>query len=198
MVNTADDTSGRVGEVVESASQSFTAQCYRLYQAPPLGTLVKTSSPEIYAVVSHVSTESLYSGRPVIARGEEEESEEAVYRSNPQLDRLLCTRFEAMMVGHDDGDLKQALPPLPPHIHSFVYHCDANEIETFTKCTDFLRLLLTSPTPAGDEVVAACLIQASKAHTNRQGFLVQAGKALAPELANQLPRLNALLRRISP
>ena len=35
----------RVGEVVESASHGFTAQCYRLYESPPLGALVRTEAP---------------------------------------------------------------------------------------------------------------------------------------------------------
>ncbi len=62
------ETTTRVGEVVRSATQSFTAQCYRLYESPPLGTLVKTTDPDIYGVVGHISTESLYPGRPVTPR----------------------------------------------------------------------------------------------------------------------------------
>ena len=104
----------RVGEVVESASDRFSAQCYRLYESPPLGSFVRTEAPmpsdggprseegpsDIYAVVCRVSTQSIDPGRPVIARGELEESEEDIYHSNPQLARLLCTRFDAVIVGH--------------------------------------------------------------------------------------------------
>ena len=60
------ETASRVGEVVESATDRCTVQCYRLYQAPPLGTLVMTKSPAVYGVVSRISTESLYPGRPVV------------------------------------------------------------------------------------------------------------------------------------
>ena len=188
----------RVGEVVESSSQVFTAQCYQLYQAPPLGTLVKTLSPDIYGVVSHISTGSLYSGRPVVARGEEEESEEDIYRSNPQLARLLCTRFDAAIAGYQtDGRVEQALPPLPPHIHGFVYQCEPGEIRSFAQHLRFLRLLLGPSFPTGDDVAAAFLLQASATCDDSRGFLVHAGKALAAELSTELPRLNALLRRIS-
>ena len=102
------------------------------------------------------------------------------------------------MVGHDDGVLRQGLPPLPPHIHSFVYRCHRSETEAFTRRLDFLRLLLTGAGPAADEVVTACLVQVAAANPDRRGFLVRAGKMLASELAGELPRLNALLGRISP
>ena len=193
------ETNSRIGEVVRTATQGFTAQCYRLYQAPPLGTLVKTSSPEIYSVVSSITTESLYPGRPVIPRGEEEESEEDLYRANPQLDRLLCTRFETMIIGHsENGAVIHGLPPAPPGIHAFVHSCAAAEVEGVTRSMDFLRLLLNANMPAGDEVVAACLAAAGAARDKRSEFLLRAGKALAVELAGDLSRLNALLRRISP
>ena len=48
----------RIGEVVGADTRRFTVQCYRLYEAPPLGTLVRTGNPSVYAVVSEVSTES--------------------------------------------------------------------------------------------------------------------------------------------
>lgn len=216
----------RVGEVVEAASHRFLAQCYRLYCSPPLGAFVRTQSvptslspfvdgrqegiqggseadtSHIYAVVCGISTESLDPGRPVVARGEDENRDEDVYRSNPQLERLLCTRFEALIVGHGDGDTcVQYLPALPPRIHSFVYLCDPEEVGRFTRSMDFLSLLVNS-VPSGqgiaDEVVAACLRQAGAQIEDSGSFLVGAGKALAVQLADDTPRLNSILRRLSP
>ena len=100
MTATGNPPSRRVGEVVEANSSSFAAQCYRLYDAPSLGCFVRTGSPEIYGVVCRVSTEPLDSSRPVLARGEAAETEEEVFRDNPQLERLLTSRFEALIVGH--------------------------------------------------------------------------------------------------
>ena len=57
MTEAGTPLSRRVGEVVGANSSSFMGQCYRLYDAPPLGCLVRTSSPEIYGVVCRVSTE---------------------------------------------------------------------------------------------------------------------------------------------
>ena len=99
----------RVGEVVESASDRFVAQCYTLYESPSLGAFVRAGSEgangdgtPVYGVVYGVSTQSLDPGRPVIARGGDSASEDEVYDANPQLARLLCTRsldFLGLLLG---------------------------------------------------------------------------------------------------
>ena len=116
----------RVGEVIEASTTALTAQCYELYEIPPLGSLVKTgdSSAELYAIVYNAATTSLEPGRRPIARGKDETSEEAIYRSSPQLAKLLRSEFGAVVVGHKEGDrLHHHLPPQPARIHSFVYQC---------------------------------------------------------------------------
>ena len=189
----------RVGEVVEANSASFTAQCYNLYDAPPLGCIVRAGSPDIYGVVCRVATEPLDSSRPVLARGESAETEEEVFRENPQLTRLLTSRFEALISGHRDREFHhQYLPSLPPPVHSFVYICDTQEVARFTSQLDLLRLLLNSGPPMADEVLGACLRGASIAHADPEAFLIRAGKALAAELAGDLPRLNSILKKVSP
>ena len=192
---------------MESASHGFTAQCYRLYGSPPLGGLVRTESTDgdasnTYAVVYSVVTQSLDPGRPVVARGESEDTEQGIYQSHPQLERLLATRFEALIVGHLNGSaVNQYLPALPPRIHAFVYSTTSEEVVSFTGSLDFLNLLVHS-SPAGrgttDEVIAACLRQACGHVADSRGFLVRAGKVLAVQLAGDMPRLNAILRRLSP
>ena len=200
MVSGADTRSSqRVGEVVEATSTSFLSQCYKLYEAPPLGGLVRTNSPKIYGVVCRVSTEPLDPSRPVLARGQDAATEEEVYRDHPQLSRLLTSRFEALIAGHDsDGEARQYLPPLPPRVHSFVYACCDDEIAGFTSRLDLLRLLLNSAGPIADEVVCACLRQAAPAHADPEAFLLRAGMTLAAELSGDVPRLNAILRRLRP
>ena len=54
MAGTDDPCTQRVREVVEATSISFVAQCYRLYDAPPLGSLVRSGTPPLYAVVSQL------------------------------------------------------------------------------------------------------------------------------------------------
>ena len=192
------ETASRVGEVVESATDRCTVQCYQLYQAPPLGTLVMTRSPAVYGVVSRISTESLYPGRPVVARGEDEETEEGIYRANPQLTRLLCTRFEATILGYaENGTVRHGLPPLPPPVHAFAHRCIDDEVRKFTQSLDFLALLLEGQPMWADEIASAMLVKAADARTDRGSFLLTAGKALAARLASDLPRLDRILRRIS-
>ena len=91
----------RLGEVVETSTTGFWTQCYRLYESPPLGALVRTGGPyPAYAVVYHVSTQGIDTSRRPVARGADEASEEDVYLSNPQLSQLLRTDFQAIVVGH--------------------------------------------------------------------------------------------------
>ena len=189
----------RVGEVVESTSTSFVAQCYQLEGAPALGGLVRTDSPDIYGVVGRVTTEPLDSARPVLARGEDAGSEEDVIRDNPQLARLLTSRFEVFIAGHvEEGVTRQYLPPRPPRVHSFVYSCSPEEVSQFTGRLDLLRLLLNSGAPHADEIVGACIRQAAPSHGQPAEFLANACKSLAVELSGDVARLNSILRRVAP
>ena len=192
----------KIGEVIEASTGQFVAECYELHSPPSLGSLVKTSDGdvEIYGVVCNASTESVDPGRRPIARGKEEATEEGIYRQNPQLSKLLRTTFDTLVVGHSVEKQRAIplhyLPPRPPRVHSFVYLCDGNEVRCFTQSLDFLPILLSTRTGAVDEIVSACLRQASCAHNDKHVFLVKAGKELAVLLSGDLNRLNAILRRI--
>ena len=191
--------SNRVGEVVEAATSEFVAQCYRLYQSPPLGALVRTGGETpAFGIVRSIATQSLDPGRRTIARGEDEEKEEDVYASHPQLSRLLRTDFQAIVVGFIDGnDCLQHLPPLPPHIHSFVYQCSPEELHRFTQSLDFFPLLLNGGRPSNDQVVAAFLSLAGGAYEDPTQFLLRSGRELALLMADQAPRLNTILKRLA-
>jgi len=190
----------RVGEVIEASTTDFTAQCYELYQMPPLGSLVKTGSPELelYAVVYNATTTSLEPGRRPIARGRDEESEEAIYKSSPQLEKLLKSEFGALVVGHKVSDkVYHYLPPKPAHIHSFVYLCPSEEVKEFSQSFDFLSILLgTSLALPKDELISACLRQMSQVQEDSHHFLVAAGKELASRLSGDFNQLRAILERM--
>src|SRR4030042_2915596 len=131
----------RVGEVIEASSTDFTAQCYELYGSPSLGSLVKTrdADVELYGGVYNAATTSLEPGRRPIARGKDEASEEEIYRSSPQLTKLLRSEFGAVVVGHKEGDrLCHYLPPNPARIHAFVYLCPHEEVQKFSQSFGFL------------------------------------------------------------
>jgi hypothetical protein len=192
----------RVGEVIETTTIDFVAECYELYQSPPLGSLVKTTdSPvELYGIVYHATTTSIEPGRRPIARGKDEATEEEVYRSSPQLTKLLRSEFSSLVVGHRQGDkLHHYLPPKPARIHGFVYLCSPDEVREFGKSFDFLNILIGTHLPVSvEEVVSASLRQMSQVYEDRQAFLVAAGKELAILLGGEFGRLRAILGRIMP
>ena len=189
----------RVGEVIEASTTDFVAQCYELYQLPPLGSLVKTRDQEVelYGIVYYAATTSIEPGRRPIARGKDEDSEEAIYRSNPQLLKLLRSEFSALVVGYKDEKLYHYLPPKPARIHSFVYLCNPDEVKEFGQSFDFLNMLINAHLPVPiDELIAACLRQMSEVYEDRQAFLVAAGKELAILLSGEFNQLKAILGRI--
>ncbi len=190
----------RVGEVIEASTTEFVAQCYELYQSPPLGSLVKTRDEpvELYGIVYNATTTSLEPGRRPIARGKDEASEEEIYHSNPQLSKLLMSEFSALVVGHKKGDgLYHYLPPKPARIHSFVHLCSPEEVREFSQSFDFLNILINTHLPVSvEELVAACLRQMSQVYEDRHAFLVAAGKELAILLSGEFNRLKAILGRI--
>ncbi len=193
----------RVGEVIEASTTDFAAQCYELYQSPPLGSLVKTILPlegpvELYGIVYNATTASLEPGRRPIARGKDETSEEAVYQQSPQLSKLLRTEFGTLVVGHRENEkLYRYLPPKPARIHGFVYLCSPDEVREFSQSFDFLNILINTHLPVPVvELAAAALRQMSQVYEDRQKFLVAAGKELAILLGGDFNRLKAILSKI--
>ncbi|MBA7668979.1 hypothetical protein ES703_77102 [subsurface metagenome] len=194
------ELSDRVGEVIAASTTDFVAQCYELYQSPPLGSLVKTRDQEVelYGIVCNATTTSIEPGRRPIARGKDEVAEEEIYRTSPQLLKLLRSEFSALVVGHrQDNRLYHYLPPKPARIHSFVYQCQPEEVKEFSQSFDFLNILINTHLPVSvEEIVAASLRQMSQAYEDRHAFLVAAGKELAILLSGQFNQLKAILGRI--
>ena len=194
------ELSNRVGEIIEASTADFTAECYELYQSPPLGSLVKTADLpiELYGIVYHATTSSIELGRRPIARGKDEASEEEIYRSSPQLLKLLRSEFSALVVGHKQSDrLFHYLPPKPARIHAFVHLCSPEEVREFSQSFAFLNILINTHLPVSvEELVAASLRQMRQVHEDSHAFLVAAGKELATLLGGEFSRLKAILGRI--
>jgi len=155
---------------------------------------------ELLGVVYHATTSSFEPGRRPIARGKEEASEEAIYQSSPQLEKLLRSEFSVLVVGHvTRGNLRQYLPTRPARIHSFVYQCSPDMVRDFSTSLTFLNLLLdrSLPVPA-EELVAATLRRMSEVHEDPRNFLVEAGKELATLLSGEYGRLREILVKITP
>jgi hypothetical protein len=191
----------KIAEVIEASTTEFTAQCYELYGFPPLGALVKTVDGEIelYGITCEATTSGIEPGRRPIARGKDEESQEGVYQSNPQLVKLLRSEFKVMVVGYRDGEgWHHYLPPAPARIHGFVFPCSLEEVKDFSQSLAFLNILINTRLPIPvEEVAGAALSRMSKAHEDPRRFLVAAGKELAVALGGDYSRLRVILNRLA-
>jgi hypothetical protein len=197
----------RVGEVIEVCTTGLVAQCYELYDSPALGSLVKTklASDEnpheiIYGVVYNSSTAGIEPGRRPIARGKDEANEEEIYRSSPQLFKLLRSEFKVLIAGFKQGGrVFQYLPSKPAHIHSFVYLCSPEEIIEFSGSFDFLNILLKAHLDIPvEELIGAVLRRMGEVQgETKHPFLVSAGKELASLLSQDYGQLKAILRGLN-
>lgn len=192
---------GRFGEVVEASVEQLIGQCHQLYEAPPLGALVRAGDG-VFGVVSGIVTSALDPSRRVIARGQDAASEAEVYAAHPQLERLLRTDVTITTVGHCEagGPVRQYLPAQPPRIHTFLYQTTPEEVRWFfgggsTPSLDFVPLLVGWG-GAADDVLAAVLRHAAPAFNPPREFLIEAGKAVAVALAGDTARINAIVRRL--
>ena len=190
----------RVGEVIEACTTDFTAQCYELYQSPPLGRLVKThweENADLFGVVCRATTAGIEPGRRPIARGKDEVNEDGIFRSSPQLLKLLRSEFDVAVIGFKKGEtICQYLPPKPARIHGFVFLCSDAEVKEFGRSFDFLNILLKSSLELPvEEMVGASLRQMSSVYgAEKHAFLVSAGKELASLLSRDYGQLKAILR----
>jgi hypothetical protein len=190
----------KIGEVIEACTTDFIAQCYELYETPPLGSLVKTgggADSDIYGVVYNVLTTGIEPGRRPIARGKNELTEEEVYRSSPQLYKLLKSEFHALVIGYrHENHIFQFLPANPARIHSFVHFCTAEEVKKYSQTFNFLNILLKARLDIPvEELAGACLRQMSLVYgPERSTFLISAGKELATLLNRDYGQLKAILK----
>ena len=190
-----------VGEVVESSTPQFTVACYRLYEAPAFGALVRASLPGhggwVYGVVYDVSTGSEPPGAMATVRGRVDLRDDAVYQAYPDLREIMRTRFMALAVGFvEAGAIRQYLPPQPPPLHYAAYVCDGDEVRGFTERLDYLRTILMDQHIPADELAAATIRQARESRPNDPTFALRAGRQLAGLLKEEYDRLRAILARI--
>jgi hypothetical protein len=190
----------RLGEVIEASTGGFSAQCYKLYELPALGELVKChyDETEILAITCGGSTSSFEPGRRPIARGHDETSEDSLYQNNPQLNHLLRSEFGTVVVGFKQGGkYYNYLPSFPVRLHSFVYRCSDEEIIAFGESLEFLILLEGAQCEVSvEELIAACIRRMSVSNGPDSGFSVRAGKKLTEMYSGDYQRLRAILARL--
>lgn len=197
----------RIGEVIESSTTRFTAGAYELLTAPPFGSLIRaqtrTEGMAVYGLVYEIRTGSKEPGGRAVVRGRTYSGAELydaeIYHEHPDLAEVLQTEFSALTVGFcESGQIYQYLPPHPPPVHYSVYECDLDELVRFSAGCDFFRSVLFASHVPSDELLAAAIRAAARAHGADRSYLVRAGREAASLLKDDYDRLTALLRRIRP
>jgi hypothetical protein len=94
--------------------------------------------------------------------------------------------------------IHHCLPAQPPVTLDWLYQCGEEEVRAFTARFDYFRLILEAREVPADELLAASLRSAAAARpeSERDVFLVEAGRELVRLLAGDPTRLEGLLRRL--
>lgn len=212
---TDDRQSNHIGEVIETATTHYTAQCLepedlKFPPMPPFGSWVKSfdeeSGNKIFSVVTYVTTTPIDSVHRARALGL---SLSELREQQPQIFAMLKTEFKAAIVGYEQahhnhngngagmGRVYQYLPPRPPQIHQGVYHCEAAEVINFTEELDFLRTLLQVKDIPVESLVAAAIREVYRLRQANRAWLVQVGRTLSTLLKDDYDRLRYILSQIS-
>tara|TARA_Y100000814_G_scaffold105731_1_gene74467 strand:+ start:3488 stop:4093 length:606 start_codon:yes stop_codon:yes gene_type:complete len=188
-----------IAEIIESSTKSLVVQCYELYQAPKLGTLIKTlDDPSIIGIVYNVFTEPLDPSRRPIARGPFKNEPEKLYEDNPHLSLLFRTQAEIFILGHSDQlkDYRYELPLLPAKIHTGISLLDEKEILAFTNTGTFLELLIEGLDIITEEIFSISIRRISGYHNDAEKFLFDTGKDVASNFPHDQQKLISLLRKL--
>ncbi len=190
-----------IGRMLRSATTGFTFGCSVPEPAVPIfGTFVKApaqrGATHIIGLIYDIVIEDDPFVRQMIATPDLPEE----YILDQRENRQVPLEVSVLAVGYKNGDgVNYALPPQPPITLDSVELCSEEEIVTFTRSLDFLRLILAARDLPADELVASALQQAAAMRPvdERPRYLKEAGRYIARQLSFDLPRLDNLLRRIS-
>jgi len=190
-----------VGRVLRSSTTEFTAGCRALLRdIPAFGSFVKVPAEdgsEIYGLIYDVRIQDDPVVRQLIISPELAEE----YIRDQRENRQVPVELGVLVVGYRrEGRIHQGLPPQPPVTLSQVETCDEDEVVSFTSAGfEFMRTILNANHIPADEVLIAALLRAAQSRGPGGGdFLVEAGRELAKLLAQDIVRLEAILRRIKP
>jgi len=194
-----------IGEVIATSSVSLTAVSFVLHQPPALGSLVKVDVQEaqraVYAVVSFGTTTGLDPGRRVLRRSTDVVRNAGIFREHPQLEKVLRTEFQALLVAYrsDDGPLHQNVPPQPPPLHYTVSRCAPEEVRAMTDKRGYFRLLLASSGElAPEQLLAAHIRETYSTRGEDKNWLDGAARDAASLLRADYDRLLGLLQAVEP
>ncbi len=189
-----------LGRVLRSSSTTFTFGYSQPDDNPPIfGSLVRADAgnTSVYALVYEVMIFDDPFVRQVVA-AETALNEEKIQDMRQR--RQVPVEVTALSIAYSqDGDIYQRIPPRPPGALQRIFACLDEEVRTTLEERDYFRNVLNSPHIPTDELLAASLREAARCQLpgEREQYMLRAGRELASLLAADLPRLDAILRRIA-
>lgn len=185
-----------IAEIIESTTESFTAETVRYNEIPDFGSFVRVvdGDKRIYAIVSGAHTGSLEGvGK---ARAFFKTFAELRYEQ-PQIFSLLKSEFTAVVIGHMENNKYYSFyPPVHAKLHLFVENCEKNEVLKITGNSFFLQKTIECKHSDGEELTAAVLRKAAILHDNPRDFLLKNGRELLKILAYDSQRLKSIFERV--
>ncbi len=194
------------GRVLQSSTARFTIGCRQPLagpdsHVPEFGALVRTTSQypiTIYGLVCNVAIEDDAFVRQLVAAGVEERQIIEDQRQRRQVPIVA----DILVAGYSDrAGIRHRLPPRPPAPLDEIFLCQPEEVWQFTEVNDWMRTVLT--TVAAHEVpvdqllgAALCLAATARPADRREDYLIEAGRDLARWMAQDLTRLDGILRQL--
>ena len=189
----------QVGRVLRASTRGFALGCAVMQpEIPAFGSFVRAegqvSGQAIYGLIYDVSVEDDPFVRQFIGANPPEE----VVRDQRE-NRQIPIEVRVLAVGCGDGEtIRHCLPAQPPVTLDWLYQCNDEEVRTFTERFDYFRLVLEAREVPADELLATSLrvAAAARPESEREGFLIEAGRELVRLMAGEPTRLEGLLRRL--
>jgi hypothetical protein len=195
------ESSTLIGRVTRSSTRGFVGAIKAPDpEIPIFGGFCKAEAQrgnsDVLGVIYNISIEDDELTRQLAAAKRPTQEELA----DQQFVRQIPIEFEALAIGYQVGDAYYyTLPPQPPLALASIQPLEKGEIENFTRRLEFIPLILSASTLPIDELLAATLRIAAEARqkSERERFLLDAGRYCAKLLSQDLGRMESFLRNIS-
>ncbi len=159
-----------IGRLLRAGTTGFIAGC-RVNQlnAPSFGALVRAPLSDTYQIYGlihdiHIDDDGLV--RQLVTA---DNVSAEVMRDNRER-RIVPVEMSVLAVGYEqDGKIFHLLPPRPPLSLDVIYLCDEKDVVRFTEKFGYFRHILNSKDIPLGEILAAHIMQASKAHGKESG-----------------------------
>lgn len=192
---------GFLGRTLRSSTSTFTfGATENTPDLPAFGELVRAEAggAVVYGLVYEVLIEDDPFVRQIVAASAELQPERI---EDMRQRRQVPVEISALAIAcQQDGLIYQRIPPRPPGALQPIYGCsDVERQQVLGEPFSYFHTVLNSAHCPTEELLAAGLRRAAESQLPGRdtAFLLRAGRELARLLAADLPRLDAILRRLA-